>query len=114
MGSFRAVGRGGRAEDKAQSDWCFNAKSAEDGSRELQAERLANGSQLHRDGPGTKAMKKPNREERQRMCGRKRRYRSQGDALQAAALLGLERLRSAYLCPVCGQWHLASRPRDSF
>lgn len=53
-------------------------------------------------------MKKPSREERQASCGRKRRYRSQGDALEAAALLGLERQRMAYLCPLCSRWHLAS------
>jgi len=53
-------------------------------------------------------VKKPNREERQRMCTGKRRYRSQGDALDAAALAGVERRRSAYLCPLCRQWHLTS------
>ncbi len=54
-------------------------------------------------------MKKPNAEERRRQCGRKRRYRSQGDALDAAAIVGVERRRQAYLCPLCGSWHLASR-----
>jgi hypothetical protein len=53
-------------------------------------------------------MKKPTREERQRMCTTKRRYRSQGDALEAAALAGVERRRKAYLCPLCRQWHLTS------
>jgi hypothetical protein len=53
-------------------------------------------------------VKKPNREERQRMCVGKRRYRSQGDALDAAAVLNMERRRKAYRCPVCGQWHLTS------
>ena len=53
-------------------------------------------------------MKRPNREERQRMCTRKRRYRTQGDALEAAALAGVERGRKAYRCPVCGHWHLTS------
>lgn len=53
-------------------------------------------------------MKKPTRETRQRMCVRKRRYRSQGDALDAAAILGLERRRTAYLCPLCQHWHLSS------
>lgn len=53
-------------------------------------------------------VKKPNREERQRMCTGKRRYRSQGDALDAAAIAGVERKRSAYLCPLCRQWHLTS------
>jgi hypothetical protein len=53
-------------------------------------------------------MKKPTREERDRMCTRKRRYRSQGDALAAATVLGLARERTAYLCPLCGHWHLTS------
>jgi hypothetical protein len=53
-------------------------------------------------------MKKPTRDERQRMCVRKRRYRSQGDALDAAVVLGLARQRQAYLCPLCRQWHLTS------
>lgn len=53
-------------------------------------------------------MKKPTREERQRMCTSKRRYRTQGDALDAALLAGVERKRSAYLCPICRQWHLTS------
>lgn len=53
-------------------------------------------------------MKKPDREERKRMCTAKRRYRSQGDALEAAALAGVERRRKAYLCPLCRQWHLTS------
>lgn len=53
-------------------------------------------------------MKKPNHEERQRMCVRKRRYASQGEALNAAMLAGMERRRKAYLCPVCKRWHLSS------
>lgn len=53
-------------------------------------------------------MKKPTRDERQRMCVRKRRYRSEGDALDAAAIVGVERRRKAYLCPLCGHWHLSS------
>ncbi|MBK8856272.1 MAG: hypothetical protein IPN11_00875 [Opitutaceae bacterium] len=53
-------------------------------------------------------MKKPNQEERRRMCTRKRRYRSQGDALEAAMLAGAGRGRTAYLCPLCRQWHLTS------
>ncbi|MBP6506657.1 MAG: hypothetical protein KA257_03760 [Opitutaceae bacterium] len=52
--------------------------------------------------------KKPTAEQRQRMCTRKRRYRSQGDALDAAMLAGVARQRQAYLCPLCGHWHLAS------
>lgn len=58
-------------------------------------------------------MKKPNRDDRRHACTRKRRYRSQGDALDAAAILGLERDRKAYHCPLCGQWHLASRTGSS-
>lgn len=54
-------------------------------------------------------MKKPTRDERQRMCTSKRRYATQGDALDAAALTGTERRRSAYLCPLCRRWHLTSR-----
>jgi len=53
-------------------------------------------------------MKKPTRDERQRMCVRKRRYRTQGDALDAALILGLSRQRQAYHCPLCRQWHLTS------
>lgn len=41
-------------------------------------------------------------------CRRKRRYATQGDALDAALLAGVERQRSAYRCPVCGSWHLTS------
>jgi len=57
-------------------------------------------------------MKKPTADERHQACGRKRRYRSQGDALDAALLAGVERERTAYRCPHCGQWHLASRRRS--
>lgn len=53
-------------------------------------------------------MKKPTREERQQACGRKRCYRSEGDALDAAMLAGVERKRKAYRCALCGQWHLAT------
>ena len=53
-------------------------------------------------------MKKPTREERQRMCTGKRRYRTQADALDGALLAGVERRRKAYLCPLCRQWHLTS------
>lgn len=52
--------------------------------------------------------KRPTREERERRCTRKRRYRSQGEALDAAAVISVERQRKAYQCPICGQWHLAS------
>ena len=53
-------------------------------------------------------MKKPTREEQRHRCTRKRRYRTQGDALDAALLAGVERQRTAYLCPLCGHWHLAT------
>jgi hypothetical protein len=55
------------------------------------------------------AVKKPTRDERQRMCTGKRRYRTQGDALDAAMLVGLAQRRKAYLCPLCQNWHLTSR-----
>jgi hypothetical protein len=42
-------------------------------------------------------------------CTRKRRYRTQGDALDAALVAGVERWRKAYHCPVCHHWHLASK-----
>jgi hypothetical protein len=54
-------------------------------------------------------MKRPASEERRRACTRKRRYRSQADALDAALIAGIERERYAYRCPVCGHWHLASK-----
>lgn len=53
-------------------------------------------------------MKKPTREERQRMCTGKRKYRSAGDALDAALVVGVERRRKAYLCALCQRWHLTS------
>jgi hypothetical protein len=53
--------------------------------------------------------KKPTAEERRQRCVRKRRYRTQGDALDAAALAGVERQRTTYLCPICSHWHLAAR-----
>jgi hypothetical protein len=53
-------------------------------------------------------MKKPTEEQRRRMCTRKRRYRTQGDALDAALVAGVERQRTAYLCPVCRNWHLST------
>jgi hypothetical protein len=56
----------------------------------------------HRD------LKEPTREERQLRCFRKRRYRSQGDALDAALVAGVERQRKAYQCPYCKQWHLTT------
>ena len=53
-------------------------------------------------------MKKPLPDDRKRMCTRKRRYRTQGDALDAALLAGVERQRAAYRCQLCGQWHLTT------
>jgi len=53
-------------------------------------------------------MKKPTSDERKHRCTRKRRYRTQGDALDAALLAGVERQRAAYRCSLCGHWHLAS------
>ena len=50
------------------------------------------------------------RDEHHHACARKRRYRSQADALEAAMLAGVERQRLAYHCPICGQWHLATKP----
>jgi len=58
---------------------------------------------------GSTAMKKPTQEERKRQCTSKRRYRTQGDALDAALLAGVEYKRTAYRCPLCGCWHLTSR-----
>ena len=55
-------------------------------------------------------MKRPTRDERHQACTRKRRYRSQADALDAALLAGVERQRTAYRCELCGQWHLATKP----
>ena len=54
-------------------------------------------------------MKKPTKEETKRQCTGKRRYRTQGDALDAAMLVGVERERTAYQCKLCHQWHLTSR-----
>jgi hypothetical protein len=54
-------------------------------------------------------MKQPTAVERKLRCTGKRRYRSQGDALDAALLAGVERQRSAYRCPLCGHWHLTTR-----
>jgi len=50
--------------------------------------------------------RRPDDEQRRRICTRKRRYRTQGDALDAAMLVGVERQRTAYLCPLCQHWHL--------
>jgi len=51
-------------------------------------------------------VKKPTTEERKHRCTRKRRYRTQGDALDAAVVAGVARERTAYRCPLCGFWHL--------
>ena len=59
--------------------------------------------------PKPQAKRKPMADERRRMCTGKRRYHSQADALDAVAVLGLERQRAAYRCPACGLWHLTSR-----
>ena len=56
-----------------------------------------------------KSVKKSTPEERQRMCTRKRRYRTAADALDAARLVGVERQRKAYVCPICRHWHLTTR-----
>jgi hypothetical protein len=56
-------------------------------------------------------MKKPTREAGARMCTGKRRYRSQGDALDAAMVVGVERDREAYRCPACGFWHLTRKQK---
>ena len=53
-------------------------------------------------------MKKPTTDGRKRMCTGKRRYRTQGDALDAAMVAGVERQRQAYHCKLCGLWHLTS------
>jgi len=52
--------------------------------------------------------KKPTREEQQRMCTGKRRYTTEGDALDAALLRGVERTSKAYRCPLCQRWHLTT------
>ncbi|MDX2187097.1 MAG: hypothetical protein SFV32_09195 [Opitutaceae bacterium] len=54
-------------------------------------------------------MKRLPKERLEAMCKGKRRYDTQGDALDAAAVLGLERQREAYRCTACGKWHLTSR-----
>ena len=54
-------------------------------------------------------MKKPTKDARKRQCTSKRRYRSQGDALDAAMVAGVESQRTAYRCELCQQWHLTSR-----
>jgi len=42
------------------------------------------------------------------MCTHKRRYRSEGDALDAALVTETERRRKAYRCPLCGHWYLTT------
>jgi hypothetical protein len=68
----------------------------------------AQGARAELSGNPTGNMKEPTREERQLRCFRKRRYRSQGDALDAALVAGVERQRKAYQCPYCKQWHLTT------
>jgi hypothetical protein len=41
-------------------------------------------------------------------CRGKRRYRTEGDALDAAMIVGVERQRRAYHCSWCGLWHLTT------
>jgi hypothetical protein len=53
-------------------------------------------------------VKEPTHGERELRCLRKRRYKTQGDALDAAMVAGVERERKAYLCPYCRQWHLTT------
>ena len=53
-------------------------------------------------------MKKPTADERKRQCTSKRRYATQGDALDAAFVAGVAGRRSAYHCVLCGKWHLTS------
>ena len=57
-------------------------------------------------------MKKPTQDERRRRCTRKRRYRTQGNALDAALLAGVGGQRTAYQCQLCGHWHLATSGRS--
>jgi len=53
-------------------------------------------------------MKRPLHVEKKPSCKGKRRYRTQGDALDGAMLAGVERQREAYQCPWCGLWHLTT------
>ncbi len=53
-------------------------------------------------------MKKPTADERKRQCTSKRRYATQGDALDAAVIAGVGNRRTAYHCVLCGKWHLTS------
>jgi hypothetical protein len=53
-------------------------------------------------------MKRSRRSVQPAPCRGKRRYRTQGDALDAAMLAGVERQRRAYACPWCGHWHLTT------
>ena len=57
-------------------------------------------------------MKKPTQDERRHRCTRKRRYHTQGDALDAALLAGVARQRTAYQCQLCGHWHLTTSGRS--
>lgn len=53
-------------------------------------------------------MKRSRRSVQPAPCRGKRRYRTQGDALDAAMIVGVERQRRAYHCPWCGNWHLTT------
>jgi len=53
-------------------------------------------------------MKTPTKDQVKRRCTSKRRFRTQGDALDAAMIAGVERQRSAYRCDICRHWHLTS------
>ena len=76
--------------------------------RETKKRSLVRTGRLVSLGPAAPSMKKPTADERKHQCTRKRRYRSQGDALDAALIAGTERQRKAYLCPICRHWHLSS------
>jgi len=57
-------------------------------------------------------MKRPRIVEKKPSCKGKRRYKTQGDALDGAMLAGVERERKAYVCPWCGLWHLTTVSED--
>lgn len=69
---------------------------------------LCPGSSAGTEAASLGSLKKPTHDERRRMCTGKRRYQTQGDALDAALLAGVARRRKAYLCALCRQWHLTS------
>jgi len=57
-------------------------------------------------------MKRPRPVVQNLACKGKRRYRTQGDALDGAMLAGFARQRKAYVCPWCGLWHLTTSNED--